>query len=186
MMNETMVQEGNDSLSISSDSHKKLMAGFNATMASTQKASKEKIEQEKVTEYICNSCNKKFASPHGMKIHWAAKSNKCESKKGYSTSIAQKDVGEGEGLSKKGYSHSDMAKMASDSTAELRGSVVGRGDDGNKVTVSDLGACPTIKLEDKLRQAGTAEIAKFVAQRFHPSNASRKYLAEKELEKRKG
>nr|DAQ92136.1 MAG TPA: C2H2 type zinc-finger protein [Caudoviricetes sp.] len=185
--------ESSDSVVIASNSSDKLKAGFEKTLISAE-STKQRIEEtqkEDGTEIMCNSCGKKFASMAGLKKHWSAKSNECEESKGYreiplrKISPEERALDGTEAQTPDKLSPVDKARLAAEATAELRASIAGKGSSGNKITVTDLNRCPTMKLEEKLKQTEDGEIVKFIQQRFHPANASRKYLAEKELSNRK-
>lgn len=187
------MSEQSENVAISSKSSNKLMDGFQKTLMSAA-STKQRIEEAKKdsgSELMCNSCGRKFKTVAGVKRHLSAKNGKCSAKAGYREIPLKKITKEDRALdgteakNPNKLSPAEMSRLAAEATAELRGVVNGRGGDGNKITSADLNRCPTVKLEDKLRQADSSEILKFASQRFHPANASRKYLAEKELEKRK-
>lgn len=185
--------ESTDSVAITSNSSDKLKAGFEQTLISAE-STKQRIEEtqkEEGTKIMCNSCGKKFVSMAGLKKHWSAKNNKCKESKGFrevplrKISPEERALDGTEAQAPDKLSPVDKARLAAEATAELRASIAGKGSSGNKITVTDLNRCPTIKLEEKLKQTEEGEIVKFVQQRFHPANASRKFLAEKELSNRK-
>lgn len=185
--------EVTDSVAVVSNSSDKLKAGFEKTLISADSTRQriEETQKEEGTEIMCNSCGKKFTSMAGLKKHWSAKSNQCEESKGFreiplrKISAEERALDGTEAQTPDKLSPVDKARLAAEATAELRASIAGKGSNGNKITVTDLNRCPTMKLEEKLKQAEDGEIVKFIQQRFHPANASRKYLAEKELSNRK-
>lgn len=179
--------EVSENVDVLSESEKKLRAGLEKVnaVAAIAKEEWEKKREEAGTEFMCNSCGTRFSTVAGVKRHLSSKSCKCDKEKGYkevSKAVVENEdravFADNSGLAKK-------QDIAAEVTRELRESVKASSNtNGKKITVTDLMRCPTPSLESMLKNADTSEIKKFVSMRFHPANASRKFIAEKELAKR--
>ena len=179
--------EVSENVEVLSESERKLRAGFDKVeeIAETAKAEWDAKKAEAGTEFMCNSCGKRFATESAAKRHFSSAKSKCDKEKGYKE--VSKAIVENE--DRKAFMSTSDPKtridIAAEATKELRevaktSSTV----NGRRITVVDLTRCPTASLESMLKNADTVEIKKFVSMRFHPANASRKFLAEKELLKR--
>lgn len=179
--------EVSENVEVLSESERKLREGFDKVgeIAEAAKAEWDAKRAEAGTEFMCNTCGKRYATEAAMKRHFSAKGVTCEKEKGYKE--VSKAVVENE--DRKAFMSTDDPKaklsIAAEATKELRevaktSSTI----NGKRITVVDLTRCPTPSLETMLKQAETVEIKKFVSMRFHPANASRKFIAEKELAKR--
>ena len=179
--------EVSENVEVLSESERKLREGFDKVgeIAEAAKAEWDAKVAEAGTEFMCNTCGKRFATEAAAKRHFSSAKCTCDKDKGYKE--VSKAVVENE--DRKAFMSTDDPKtklsIAAEATKELReiaktSSTV----NGKKITVVDLTRCPTPSLESMLKMADTVEIKKFVAMRFHPANASRKYIAEKELAKR--
>lgn len=180
--------EVSENIDVVSDSEKKLRAGFEKVeeVAKAARSDWEKKQEDAGKEYMCNTCGKRFPSEKGAKMHLSGKNSTCDKSKGYkevSKAVIEKSDREAF------ISKDDNAKklnIAAEATKELRESARNSSNtNGRRITVVDLTRCPTPSLETMLKQADTVEIKKFISMRFHPANASRKFIAEKELAKRK-
>lgn len=180
--------EVSENVDVLSDSEKKLRAGFDKVneIAVAARADWEKKQEESGTEFMCNTCGKRFPTERSAKMHLSSKNSTCDKEKGYK--VVSKAVVETSDRSAfiSTDSASKMVDIAAEATKELREAVKNSSNtNGKKITVVELTRCPTSSLEEMLKQAETVEIKKFVSMRFHPANASRKFIAEKELSKRK-
>ena len=179
--------EVSENVEVLSESERKLREGFDKVgeIAEAAKAEWDAKKAEAGTEFMCNTCGKRFATEAAAKRHFSSAKCTCKKDKGYKE--VSKAVVENE--DRKAFMHANDPKtklsIAAEATKELRDVVKTSSTvNGKKITVVDLTRCPTPSLESMLKMADTVEIKKFVSMRFHPANASRKFIAEKELAKR--
>lgn len=179
--------EVSENVDVLSDSEKKLRDGLEKVnkIAEIAKDNWEKKKESAGTEFMCNSCGEKFSSAAGVKRHLSSKSCKCDKEKGYKEVTKAIVNNDDRAVFLDSSDISKKQDIAANVTKDLReASKFSSNTNGKKITVVDLTRCPTPSLESMLKQADTSEIKKFVAMRFHPANASRKFMAEKELSKR--
>ncbi len=180
-------KEFSENIDVYSESEKKIMASFNKTELAAEDARKEwnKKQENAGEEFMCNSCGRKFPTEQGVKRHLSSKGG-CDKEKGYrkiSKAILEK---EDRSAFISTVTAQEKNEIAEKVTRELRKESKSLSNvNGKRITVVDLTRCPTPSLQDMLLQADTSEIKKFVSMRFHPANASRKFIAMKELDKRK-
>lgn len=179
--------EVSENVEVLSESERKLREGFDKVgeIAEAAKAEWDAKKAEAGTEFMCNTCGKRFATEAAAKRHFSSAKCTCKKDKGYKE--VSKAVVENE--DRKAFMSASDPKtklsIAAEATKELREVVKTSSTvNGKKITVVDLTRCPTPSLESMLKMADTVEIKKFVSMRFHPANASRKFIAEKELAKR--
>ena len=172
----------NDDVLVESDSASKIEEGLERTLKMAEEK-KKKFEEKKETatkSFMCNSCGFKSKTEQGIKRHIST-SKTCKKEKGYrevsNVEINEEDRKLGEDTIAK------AVVAAKKATEEIR-EIAKEEKAGKKYTVVDLMRCPTVMLEKMLSETDTSEIKKFLSVRIHPSNASRKVFAEKELEKR--
>lgn len=179
--------EVSENVEVLSESERKLREGFDKVgeIAEAAKAEWDAKKAEAGTEFMCNTCGKRFATEAAAKRHFSSAKCTCKKDKGYKE--VSKAVVENEDRKAFMSASDPKAKLsiAAEATKELREVVKTSSTvNGKKITVVDLTRCPTPSLESMLKMADTVEIKKFVSMRFHPANASRKFIAEKELAKR--
>ena len=179
--------EVSENVEVLSESERKLKEGFDKVgeIAEAAKAEWDAKKAEAGTEFMCNTCGKRFATEAAAKRHFSSAKCTCKKDKGYKE--VSKAVVENEDRKAFMYANDPKTKLsiAAEATKELRDVVKTSSTvNGKKITVVDLTRCPTPSLESMLKMADTVEIKKFVSMRFHPANASRKFIAEKELAKR--
>ena len=161
-----------------SDSASKIAEGFKKTIQMADEAEKrfnEKKESAKKS-FMCKTCRFESKTMKGMNAHFK-KSKKCKGDIEEITNIeidtSDRKLG--------GDVVGDAQKAAIEATRDIREEFSKSAVNGKKITVVDLSRCPTAALETMLKKSDESEIKKFVSMRFHPSNASRKLMAEKEL-----
>lgn len=177
---------GDNTVIATSSSFEKLRSGFLRTKResdSIRSKWEQKGEQAK-TVFRCNGCMKKFKSLTGLKRHWSGKNNKCSKASGYEEvkdlEVSNDDRMQG---SKEGSKIVEAQKAATEVAERMRKAAVKASTtNGGGITVKDLLISPNI--ESILRKAEVGTIKKFLQVRFSPGNASKKYLAEKELKRR--
>lgn len=179
--------EVSENVEVLSESERKLKEGFDKVgeIAEAAKAEWDAKKAEAGTEFMCNTCGKRFATEAAAKRHFSSAKCTCKKDKGYKE--VSKAVVENEDRKVFMSANDPKTKLsiAAEATKELRDVVKTSSTvNGKKITVVDLTRCPTPSLESMLKMADTVEIKKFVSMRFHPANASRKFIAEKELAKR--
>lgn len=185
MADDIKVDEKSEAVEVASSSAEKLLNGL-AKTEDAARISSESFEKKKENfpdEFVCNSCGFVAKSISGMKKHWSSSKGKCDKEKGYKTVNSAKI----EESDREAFKESEVQKkirMAAKATEELRAAQIVNSSGGRNITAIDLVRCPTSMLEDMLKKASTSEVKKFSSMRFHPANASRKYLADKELENR--
>ena len=165
-----------------------LEAGYEKTVALAEQARKnwEEKKEEGGVLYRCKACGKTLKSEKAIKKH-IEKTEECLKKKmGFEEVTDVVINNEDRKLSSDHDSIMEKMRKAREATQEIREDYANsRNPNGRKISVVDLNRCSPSGFESMLSRTDTDIIKKFVSQTFHPSNASRKYIAEKELIKRK-
>lgn len=177
----------NDGLEVKTDTMDLLKRGFNKTVELANEARKHWEEKTKNGGHLyrCNACGKSFKTEKSAKSH-ITKTDTCKSKNlGYKEITDVKIEADDRKLSSDQDEIMYKMKMAREATAEIRKSYAdSRNPNGRKISVVDLNRCSPSGFEDMLKRTDTDILKKYISQRFHPSNSSRKYIAEKELKRR--
>ena len=183
-MNEKNLNEG---IEIKTDSMSALERGFEKTVELANEANKrwEEKREEGGFLFYCNACGKTLKTESAMKKH-ISKTDACNKKNlGYKTVTDIKIEAEDRKLSSDQDEIMYKMRMAREATADIRRAYAdSRNPNGKKISVVDLNRCSPNGFEDMLKRADTDILKKYISQRFHPSNSSRKYIAEKELNRR--
>lgn len=149
----------------------------------TRRKWQERLESAEMI-FICNTCGRHFKSEFGVKKHWSGKNNKCDKEKGFRTERVADPKDERRAFLGTGGRLSQMQNAAVMAANKLNNRNSGPTVDNSGVSIAHLEKTPTVKLEEALSKASIEEVQKFASQKFHPSNSSRKYIADKVLEKK--
>ena len=183
-MNEKNLNEG---IEFKTDSMSALERGFEKTVELANEANKrwEEKREEGGFLFYCNTCGKTLKTESAIKKH-IEKTDACKKKNlGYKKVSNVKIEDSDRKLSSEQDLIMEKMKKAREATAEIRKEIAdSRNPNGRKITVVDLNRCSPTGFENMLKRADTDILKKFISQRFHPSNSSRKFMAEKELSKR--